>query len=130
MTDTTQVVEALQALMKKNEGRTKAGRMRELLPVIETSHAAGVPHEKILEILNSQGLGLSLKAYSVMLWRIRKKLKDAVPLQPKIAPTNLNNLKPAGQTGKKPAGKGNPASTPGEPDRFNWDVSEKKPIEW
>lgn len=72
MSDTKQAMAALQALAEASDKRTKMGRFRELLPQIEATHRAGVPHQQILETLKQQGLDLTPKVYSVMLYRARQ----------------------------------------------------------
>lgn len=57
---------ALQALALASAARTKAARLRELLPEIEAAQAAGVKHEHIVQTLNAHGFALSMKSYSVM----------------------------------------------------------------
>lgn len=59
--------------------RTKAGQLRELLPVIEEAQNKGVSHEEILRTLNYGGLNLKMGAYTTMLWRARsgKTKRDA-----------------------------------------------------
>lgn len=68
------VAEALAALPTSSSTRTKAGRLRELLPQIEVVHAAGVPHQTIVETLNEKGFDLTLKTYKAMLYRARQEL--------------------------------------------------------
>lgn len=66
--------EALEALT----ATTKAGRLRELLPMIEAKVAAGVKHDEILEAINSHGFDLNKHAYKTYLYRFRKSAKKAV----------------------------------------------------
>lgn len=93
MSDTKQAMAALQALAEASDKRTKMGRFRELLPQIEATHRAGVPHQQILETLKLQGLDLTPKAYSVMLYRARQdkekggaQYQQAAPIAAPAAP--------------------------------------------
>lgn len=79
MSDTKQARAALQALAEASDKRTKMGRFRELLPQIEATHRAGIPHQQILETLKQQGLDLTPKAYSVMLYRARQDKEKGGP---------------------------------------------------
>jgi hypothetical protein len=129
MDDTKKAVDALQALAAGNEHRTKVARLRDLLPQIEAAQAAGVTHEKILETLNQQGLDLKMKAYSVMLWRLRKrqgKEKPALPVpivaMPVIAiKNNESGIKPPSPIAQK---------KPSDPDKFDWDSEKNETPEW
>jgi len=95
MSDTKQARAALQALAEASDKRTKMGRFRELLPQIEATHRAGVPHQQILETLKQQGLDLTPKAYSVMLYRARQDKEKggtqylAAPIHAPAAPAPI-----------------------------------------
>jgi len=43
------------------------------LDAIEATHQSGVPHQKIVELLNANGFELSLQTYHAMLQRARKR---------------------------------------------------------
>lgn len=83
MDDTKDAASALDALVKdKSTARSRSGVLRELLPLIERAQEAGISHTQILAALNERGLGLNLKSYSTILWRIRHKGKKASAAQP------------------------------------------------
>ena len=63
---------ALQAL----ESKTKAGKLRALMPIIEQKIEAGVRHSEILKVLNEQGFDLNERTYQSYLYRYRKKRKQ------------------------------------------------------
>lgn len=117
--------DALEALT----ATTKAGRFRELMPVIEAKVAAGVRHDEILEALNSHGFDMDKYTYKTYVYRNRKAAKKEGK-----APLPSPSPAPAGKTGtgtpvvekKQQAAK--PASQPGEPKKFEWDNQEKP--EW
>jgi hypothetical protein len=86
MDDTKDAASALDALVKdKSTARSRSGVLRELLPQIEQAQNAGISHTQILTALNERGLGLNLKSYNTILWRIRHKAKKtgaAMPQSP------------------------------------------------
>lgn len=53
--------------------KSKTGRLRELLPIIEAKVEEGVRHEDIHTVLNQLGLSMSLEVYKTTLYRIRKE---------------------------------------------------------
>ncbi|WP_426172436.1 hypothetical protein [Pseudoduganella sp. R-34] len=58
-------------------------RFERHLESIEETHRSGVPHQKIVELLNANGFELSLQTYHAMLQRARKrrnKKASAAPL--------------------------------------------------
>lgn len=75
--DKSPAAQALLSLAKENAGRTKAARLREVFDEIETAQRAGVSNAKIVETLNEQGFDLTLKTFETMLYRIRKKQRQA-----------------------------------------------------
>jgi hypothetical protein len=64
-------------------------RFERHLEAIEETHRSGVPHQKIVELLNANGFELSLQTYHAMLQRARKrrnkKASEAPPVQQKNA---------------------------------------------
>jgi hypothetical protein len=146
--------QALQALARSSAARTKAARLRELLPEIEAAQAAGVRHAHILETLNAHGLGLSMKSYSVMLHRLRQQRAKAGGAN---APSNADqpaasvpaastlSVKASGKP-QPPAAAGPgaththpacnatsgaaPALRPGQPQNFDWEALKNVPPEW
>jgi hypothetical protein len=145
--DTPTIAQALQALSRSSAARTKASRLRELLPEIEAAQAAGVKHEHILETLNGHGFDLSKKSYSVMLWRLRQQAKrlGAPGSSPAIPPASAaaagNAPTASGPSSIDAASPPNPslsASTPapqaaprpGEPQRFDWETLKNTRPEW
>lgn len=71
--DTLAIAEGLQRLATDSSKRSKAARLREVLPNVEAASAAGVPQSEIVKVLAASGLELSEKSLGVMLSRIRKK---------------------------------------------------------
>jgi hypothetical protein len=53
--------------------KSKTGRLRELLPIIEAKVEEGVRHEDIHAVLNQLGLSMSLEVYKTTLYRVRKE---------------------------------------------------------
>ena len=145
--DTPTIAQALLALSRSSAARTKASRLRELLPEIEAAQAAGVKHEHILETLNTHGFDLSKKSYSVMLWRLRQQAKrpsgpDANPASAPASAGVIGNSATAGTASStNPASPTNPSSSastpapqpapkPGEPQRFDWETLKNTRPEW
>lgn len=75
--DKESVVDALQALTKRMEKRTKIGQLREVYPYIEEAKNAGHKNSEIVQTLNAQGFDLTLKSFEMMLYRIREQAKAA-----------------------------------------------------
>lgn len=73
--DTKAISESLRLLATGHENRSKAARLRDVLPDVETAAAAGVKRAEIVKVLAANGLDISEKSLGVMLSRIRKKHK-------------------------------------------------------
>jgi hypothetical protein len=137
--DTPTIAQALLALSRSNAARTKASRLRELLPEIDAAQAAGVKHEHILDALNAHGFDLSKKSYSVMLWRLRQQAKRLGAPSTAIAPASATTASgPSSADGTSPSDPSSsaytpapqPAPKPGEPQRFDWDTLKNTRPEW
>jgi hypothetical protein len=76
MENDAEVPARLLVLATSPEGRSKIGRLRTWLPVIEATLKAGVSLEVILGELNSQGLNMKFGAFKTALYRIRKEKPD------------------------------------------------------
>lgn len=136
MNDTLTAAQALLALSRSSTARTQVARLRELLPDIEAAQAAGVRHQHILDALNAHGFALSLKAYSVMLYRLRQarakspQAGAAATAQPSAARTPVAAAA-AEKTAPSPPPAADPAGPkPGEPQRFDWDSLKNTPPQW
>ncbi len=84
-TDLTQALTAL-------EPKTKAAKVREVMPVIEQRISAGVRIVDILKVLKDSGLELSEATLKSYLYRYRKKQgktvgRQAEPVGPRLADT-------------------------------------------
>lgn len=138
MNDTPTAAQALLALSRSSTARTQVARLRELLPEIEAAQAAGVKHQHILESLNAHGFALSMKAYSVMLYRLRQaRAKNPEASAAAGAPQFAAQVPAPPTTTEKTAQ--NPAAAPtasptdpkpGEPQRFDWDTLKNTPPQW
>jgi len=71
--DTNAISEGLRLLATGHENRSKAARLRDVLPDVEAAAAAGVRRAEIVKVLAANGLEISEKSLGVMLSRIRKK---------------------------------------------------------
>lgn len=89
--------DTLRALAQDSSRRTKIGRLREVFPDIEAAQAAGVSNAKIVEALNAEhGLGLTLKTFETMLYRLRRQAAADQPApRPSPAPLSRPNPHPA-----------------------------------
>ena len=136
MNDTPTAAQALLALSRSSTARTQVARLRELLPNIEAAQAAGVKHQHILESLNAHGFALSLKAYSVMLHRLRQARAKNPQASAAAAASQFAAQVPApATTTEKTAQSPSPAASPtdpkpGEPKRFDWDTLKNTPPQW
>jgi len=65
--------EALRELAQGSEHRSKIGRLRSVYVEVLEAQRAGVSNSKIVETLNAQGFGLTLKTFETMLYRIRQE---------------------------------------------------------
>ena len=63
----------LKISIEKLEARTKAGRLRGLIPMIEAKVKQGIRHVEIIQALNEQGFAISEHTYRSYLQRYRKK---------------------------------------------------------
>jgi hypothetical protein len=59
--------------LEKLQARTKAGKLRGLMPTIEAKLKEGIRHVDIIRLLNEQGFKLSEHTYRSYLQRYRKK---------------------------------------------------------
>jgi len=138
MNDTPTAAQALLALSRSSTARTQVARLRELLPNIEAAQAAGVKHQHILESLNAHGFALSLKAYSVMLHRLRQARAKNPQASAAAAASQFVAQVPAAATPTEKAAQSPPATPaasptdpkPGEPKRFDWDTLKNTPPQW
>lgn len=137
MDDTPSIAQTLHALSRSTTARTQMARLRELLPDIERAQATGVKHQHILEALNIHGFSLSMKSYSVMLFRLRQaraksagaRVPSGVPQSPAQTPVALAlNARGSGAASTTPAA--GPTSKPGAPQRFDWDHLKNNQPEW
>jgi len=135
MNDTPTAAQALLALSRSSTARTQVARLRELLPEIEAAQAAGVKHQYILESLNAHGFALSMKAYSVMLYRLRQARAKNPEASAAAGASKFVAQVPAATTTEKTAQSPSPAASPtdpkpGEPKRFDWDTLKNTPPQW
>lgn len=57
--------------------RTKAARLRAVLPAVEAALAAGTSREKVLKTLQTHGLDMTLAVFNTTLRRLRAAQKNA-----------------------------------------------------
>ena len=69
--------EALRELAQSSEHRSKIGRLRSVYAEVLEAQRAGVSNSKIVETLNAQGFGLTIKTFETMLYRIRREQAKA-----------------------------------------------------
>jgi len=63
----------LKISIEKLEARTKAGRLRGLMPMIEAKIRQGIRHVDVIRALNDQGFAISEYTYRSYLQRYRKR---------------------------------------------------------
>lgn len=117
--------EIVESALASLTARTKAGRFRQLMPLIEAKIKEGVRHDEILAALNSNGFDLSENTYKTYLARNRKAAKTAQPQRPAAAPAaktakTVTVPSPAPVAEKKP----------GEPAKFTWNELKKQKPQW
>ena len=85
----SELVSAIQALSSSNKARkSKVGRIRELLPYIESAQRAGVRLTDIAEALRNHGIeGVDLKGLQNLLYQARKRINRKVSID--VKPRNL-----------------------------------------
>jgi hypothetical protein len=69
--------EALRGLIGSGAGRSKMGRLRDLLPEIEAAQYNGVNVKTIIKTMSEYGLEITEKSFPTMLHRARKGLKKS-----------------------------------------------------
>jgi hypothetical protein len=79
--ETDNITERLDALSTGTK-RTKTGKLRQILPQIESAQAAGVTLKQICAELNASGLTLTYPEMLVLLSRIRRQKRKPQPLGP------------------------------------------------
>ena len=93
--DALAIAEGLQRLATDSSKRSKAARLRDVLPDIEVAKAAGVKQSEIVKVLAASGLELSEKSLGVMLSRIRKTsdslAKSSIDSPPERNSKSLNS---------------------------------------
>ncbi|MFM0258178.1 hypothetical protein [Paraburkholderia sediminicola] len=77
--DHEQLASALRRLASTSPKRSKASRLKALLPDIEAALAARVPAVDILNALREQGLDISLRTFHGTLYRLRKTASPSGP---------------------------------------------------
>lgn len=82
----------LKSALAQIEPRTKAGKVRELMPVIEQRMAAGVRVSEILETLKSGGIVMTEGTLRVYLYRYRKQQKKTGDTVKQGQPTKRGSL--------------------------------------
>lgn len=70
-----QVNEVAEALTRVR-GKTKAARLRPLLPIIDRKVREGVEHGELVEELNRYGFDLNVHTFRTNLYRYRRKLRE------------------------------------------------------
>lgn len=94
--DKDSITDALLALANQMANRSKIAQLREVFAHIEVAQRAGVKNAKIVETLNEQGFDLTVKAFEMMLHRIRKRhgaKHEPSTETPSSADTSLNPQK-------------------------------------
>ena len=71
------ISESLRALIKNDEVRSEAARLREVFDDVEAAMAAGVKVTVILDTLHQKGFSMSLTVFRSAIQRIRNERKNA-----------------------------------------------------
>lgn len=111
----TTLKETLRNLAQDGANRTKIGRLREAFEDIRAAQLAGVSNAKIVDALNAEhGLGLSLKTFETMLYRLRKEA--SATSERKTVPPAPSRPVPSSGPARRPAAPAVPESDPPAPD--------------
>ncbi|PAA33098.1 hypothetical protein CJU79_22995 [Pseudomonas fragi] len=76
----------LTTALRAIEPATKAGKLREVMPIIEQQLKAGVTRQAILDVLEDQGIVLTLQTLKSYLYRYRKTVQAGTVEAPKNEP--------------------------------------------
>lgn len=82
-----QLTARLRELATSDDKRSKTARLREAMPDVENTLAAGVKIETVLEALNENGFNLSLGSFKTMLYRLRLERGGKPQLTTTVAAT-------------------------------------------
>lgn len=88
-----QLTARLRELATSDDKRSKTARLREAMPDVENTLAAGVKIETVLEALNENGFNLSLGSFKTMLYRLRLE-RGGKPQITTVAATIEPEVKP------------------------------------
>src|SRR5437870_1888736 len=80
--------------LSRLQPRSKAARLRVLMPQIRAKLEEGVQHSDIIRLLNRQGLELTERTYQSYLYRFRKEQRVGRKLR-SSAPPRLANSAPS-----------------------------------
>lgn len=126
---------------------TKIGRIRLILTDIEELISVGVPYQKIVDELNTQGFEISLSHFGTILSILRKK-RERENSSTGTSTTNISIQFNQGKLNEPEESKTSPStgnvntttvnsdapviskSAPGEPKKFNWEELRKIEGNW
>lgn len=91
--NSTKISEQLRKLATDNEKRTKSARLNDIFEDIEFALNNGIPRQIIVDLLNENGLEISLKSFESTLARLRKKRKAINKESPLIVNSTPSNNK-------------------------------------
>jgi hypothetical protein len=122
-------LDALRSTGKLN----KTKRLSALLPNIEAALKRGVSHQEILDRLNTQGFDLTMNTYSVMLWKIRSRVKKALNLTPpstvvKASKTAWRDSQQGKAVEAQATTEGSKSTAVPKPNVLDWDP--QRPVKW
>lgn len=92
--------------------RSKAARLRAVLPAVEAALAAGTSREKVLETLRAHGLDMTLAVFNTTLRRVRAANKT---VGTKVVPELAATPGPAATPSRIPAAPAPSLHDPSEP---------------
>ncbi|XUW88620.1 hypothetical protein OH764_00695 [Burkholderia sp. M6-3] len=114
--------------------KSKTGRLRELLPIIEAKVEEGVRHEDIHTVLNQLGLSMSLEVYKTTLYRIRKERAETCKtIVSQVLPGSTRGNAAISPTEHAPTALPKQSTTPigsVAPASFDWESERGKKVEW
>jgi len=78
--------------LSRLQPRSKAARLRALMPQIRARLEEGVQHSDIIRLLNQQGLELTERTYQSYLYRFRKEQRAGRKLRGSAPPSLANSV--------------------------------------
>ncbi|CAA9890793.1 conserved hypothetical protein [Candidatus Methylobacter favarea] len=109
--DKNAITQKLRALASDDKHRSKAARLRDVIEDVETALAAGVRRATVVDVLQQNGLDISMATFATTLKRIRKQRGKGVTGKAKLTKPASAPVTPPAEENTEPTvvGSSNPA---------------------